>query len=275
MKRPFLVHPEEKLSKVMNQQIGYMGVCIAIPEDIRAYLSPRPEQSSRLSYFADRCEFDSIAADTSSAMAVIYCGPFSKDRLSTLHDWANYGCFGSIILIGFEWKTNEVVAAIKLGFSDVLELPENPAESAKAILQAIQENVNTHHDTTRATIPDELTDRLSVEQAKILELILLGKTTKQIGSILDLSVRTIHYRKKDLFLRMGVRDKREAIEYVRLASKRTFLAPAETPIRRYDESSLNSTTLPKLTDSQTGNTSLSPVLSSFSYVSVEADSPIP
>ncbi len=257
----------------MNQQIGYMGVCIAIPEDIRVCLSPRIEQSSRLSYFADRSEFESLAADISTAIAVIYCGPFNKDRLSTLHDWANYGCFGSIILIGSEWKTNEVVAAIKLGFSDVLELPESPAESAKAILRAIQENANNQHDTTRATIPDELMDRLSAEQAKILELILMGKTTKQIGSILDLSVRTIHYRKKDLFLRIGVRDKREAIEYVRLASKRTFLAPADNQIRRYDESSPTTTTGPKTTDSQNVATSLSPVLSSFSYISAEAETP--
>jgi DNA-binding NarL/FixJ family response regulator len=65
------------------------------------------------------------------------------------------------------------------------------------------------------SIPESVMAQLNSDEASILSLLIQGRTTKEIGSELDLSVRTIHYRKTSMFKKLGVRDRSEAVEMVR------------------------------------------------------------
>ena len=64
-------------------------------------------------------------------------------------------------------------------------------------------------------IPRSISDVLSSEEAVILRLIVQGRTAKEVGSTLDISVRTFHYRKRSIFAKLGVNNRSEAIELIR------------------------------------------------------------
>jgi len=51
-----------------------------------------------------------------------------------------------------------------------------------------------------------------------------GRTTKQVAAELDISIRTVHYRKKALLEKVGVQNRSEAIELVRRMRQTKLMA---------------------------------------------------
>jgi len=119
-----------------------------------------------------------------------------------------------IILIARDWDLADIIKAIKHGAANVLV---EPVECAKMV-DALSESISCDRSKrTRLSlsIPEAVMAQLNSDEASILSLLIQGRTTKEIGSELDLSVRTIHYRKTSMFKKLGVRDRSEAIEMVR------------------------------------------------------------
>jgi len=119
-----------------------------------------------------------------------------------------------IILVTKGWELTEIIKAIKHGAANVLAEPVECSRMVDALTEAI---ASDRVARTRITlsIPDSVTAQLDSDEASILSLLIQGRTTKEIASELDLSVRTIHYRKTSIFKKLGVRDRFEAVEMVR------------------------------------------------------------
>lgn len=119
-----------------------------------------------------------------------------------------------VIAFGNQWDVAKAVQAVKFGAKEVCVFPASGNELRNAISQVLTEN---HHDSIPLDekIPRRLFERLAAEEAVILRLIVQGRTAKEVGSTLDLSVRTFHYRKKSIFSKLGVKNRSEAIELIR------------------------------------------------------------
>ena len=128
-----------------------------------------------------------------------------------------------IIALSKNWTVQTAVQAIKQGAIEICNLPCEDGQIIKAFQQAhlaSRQNSRQLHDL----IPKTILEKLSSDEARILTLLIQGRTTKEVGATLDVSVRTIHYRKKTLLQKLGVQNRSEAIEMIRVANgAMTFL----------------------------------------------------
>ena len=119
-----------------------------------------------------------------------------------------------VIAFGNQWDVAKAVQAVKLGAKEVCVFPTSGNELKNAISQVLTEN-RQESIPLDEKIPREISDGLSSEESVILRLIVQGRTAKEVGSTLDISVRTFHYRKKSIFAKLGVKNRSEAIELIR------------------------------------------------------------
>lgn len=88
---------------------------------------------------------------------------------------------------------SSIVHAIKSGAEDVIEKPFR-AEALVAMVQRLMSPPEPRSDVP-PPLPSKLAIQLTAEEQQILALMEQGATIKQIAARLDISVRTIHYRK--------------------------------------------------------------------------------
>lgn len=119
-----------------------------------------------------------------------------------------------VIAFGNQWDVAKAVQAVKLGAKEVCVFPTSGNELKNAISQVLTEN-RQESIPLDEKIPRSISDALSSEESVILRLIVQGRTAKEVGSTLDISVRTFHYRKKSIFAKLGVKNRSEAIELIR------------------------------------------------------------
>lgn len=128
-----------------------------------------------------------------------------------------------IIALNKNWTVPTAVQTIRQGAIEICDIPCAEGLIRKAIQQARQasrQSIRQLHEL----IPKTILEKLSSDEARILTLLIQGRTTKEVGATLDVSVRTIHYRKKTLLQKLGVQNRSEAIEMIRIANgSMTFL----------------------------------------------------
>ncbi len=122
-----------------------------------------------------------------------------------------------VVMLGHKWELANVVSLMRCGALEVIEMDDLERTLPPALQQARRANEELRVLSQR-TIPPQLRERLNQEEARIFQSMLLGQTTKQIAAELNCSVRTIHYRKKELLAKLCVANRAEAIELVRLSS---------------------------------------------------------
>lgn len=106
------------------------------------------------------------------------------------------------ILITVGCKVAFAVHAMRQGFSYVLEYPFTYEQFSEAVHLAIEESeAKIHAETNR--LPATVTRLLTAQEEDIVSLMLNGAATKEIAVRLNLSVRTIHYRKNAIFKKVG------------------------------------------------------------------------
>ncbi len=135
--------------------------------------------------------------------------------------------FTSIIAFGNAWTVHSAVQAIKLGATDVCELNQICSNLKVTVRKAIQ-RAGCDDRRFHEMLPDSIVKKLSMDEARILQLFVQGRTTKEVGASLDVSIRTIHYRKKALLRKLGVANRSEAIELIRIANGATNLFGSPT-----------------------------------------------
>jgi len=119
-----------------------------------------------------------------------------------------------VVLLTRNWELAEIIKAIRHGAANVLTEPVEPSRMFDVLSEAIESD-SSKRTALRLSIPESVLAQLDADEASIFGLLIQGRTTKQIASELDLSVRTIHYRKSSMFKKLGVSDRAEAVEMVR------------------------------------------------------------
>lgn len=116
-----------------------------------------------------------------------------------------------IIVICGRCETSQVVQAMRLGLSSILEFPFSFQEMEQSITNAILDNRRLLSETRNRLAPD-IAGLLTRQEQEIAQMLLDGAGTKQISVKLDLSIRTIHYRKKEMFRKLGASGRGEALQ---------------------------------------------------------------
>ncbi|MCU0719642.1 MAG: LuxR C-terminal-related transcriptional regulator [Pirellula sp.] len=142
-----------------------------------------------------------------------------------------------LIAVSTQWTISDAVRAIKSGADDVCDLQTQLAELRTMIHKAIATE-QPRRSELREVIPASIIQKLDSEEARIVHLIALGLTAKEIGSALDVSIRTYHYRKKTIFQKLGIANRSDLIELIRTSNGRitewhsSHPGPASPHLRR-------------------------------------------
>jgi two-component system response regulator FixJ len=124
----------------------------------------------------------------------------------------------SVIALSDHWKVATAVKAIKLGAIDICELSSMGRDLRQAIKDALALGSQSILSENQE-VPPSVACRVSSEESRILKLMLKGLTAKEIGAAMDVSIRTFHYRKQSILHKLGVKNRFELIELIRLASE--------------------------------------------------------
>lgn len=122
-----------------------------------------------------------------------------------------------LIAVSNQWTISDAVRAVKSGAYDVCDLRGHLDELRAMIHKAIAME-QPRKTEPQETIPSIILEKLDSEEARIVHLIASGLTAKEIGSALDVSIRTYHYRKKTIFQKLGISNRSELIELIRTSN---------------------------------------------------------
>jgi len=121
-----------------------------------------------------------------------------------------------IILITGHGDIDMAVAAIKNGAFDFIEKPFDEARLLTSIRQAVAKRRQGESDTAELKELAARFDALSGRQRQVMELVAAGLSSKEIGSQLNISPKTVDNHRAWLMERIGARN---VAELVRMAMK--------------------------------------------------------
>jgi two-component system response regulator FixJ len=107
-----------------------------------------------------------------------------------------------VIMIATETEAAIAVRAMKLGATDFLQKPCHPLELWEAIQVSLEKDrVLRHEASIRNQIQSRL-ETLTSQEQRVLELVLAGKPNKTIAHILELSLRSVDFRRASILRKM-------------------------------------------------------------------------
>jgi FixJ family two-component response regulator len=116
-----------------------------------------------------------------------------------------------IIVLTAYARTPLTVRAVKAGAVTVLEKPYEDDDLWDAIRKALAEDAAGRARHERRRELRRRTDRLTPSERKVLDLIVQGKPNKSIAKLLDISLRTVENRRREIFEKMEARSLAELI----------------------------------------------------------------
>lgn len=173
----------------------------------------------RVIYVSDSHLHSQIFDDLEAACVLVEIAQDPEQELEALTALQPRDHTLPLIAISNQWTISTAVRAIKSGANDVCDLQTQVDDLRKMVHKAIA-NDTPRHSELRDVIPNSIIQKLDSEEARIVHLIVLGLTAKEIGSALDVSVRTYHYRKKTIFEKLAVANRSELIELIRTSNGR-------------------------------------------------------
>ena len=113
------------------------------------------------------------------------------------------------------------VRAFKGGAVDFLQKPVVPEKLLKAVRSAIEMDRRARDvAATRAAVTKRI-EELTPREREVMELLVLGKSSKEIGEALDLSVRTVEGHRGEVLRKMEVSSAAELVREVLAARSET------------------------------------------------------
>jgi len=121
-----------------------------------------------------------------------------------------------IIVTAAEADTAVAVRAMKLGASDLLQKPYHPLELWEAIQAALErDRVQRREASIRNGIRSRL-QTLTAQERTVMQMVFAGKPNKSIAQALDLSIRSIDFRRASILRKMQAGSLVELIQMVML-----------------------------------------------------------
>lgn len=118
------------------------------------------------------------------------------------------------VVISGHAEIASVVQAMKLGAVDVLEKPFQPSHLLKAVQAALVVDAGSRGRIDTRRRARERINQLSTDERAVLGGIAHGLTNRQIAEQLDVSLRTVQFRRSSLMEALKVSSRSELIELV-------------------------------------------------------------
>jgi two-component system response regulator FixJ len=122
--------------------------------------------------------------------------------------------FLPIIVLTAYARTPLTVRAVKAGAVTVLEKPYEDDDLWDAIRNALAEDAASRAQHQRRQELRRRIDLLSPSERKVMELIAQGKPNKSIAKLLDVSIRTVENRRREVFEKMEAHSVAELVRMV-------------------------------------------------------------
>lgn len=118
-----------------------------------------------------------------------------------------------VIMISGHADVQTSVRSMKLGVFDFLEKPYRPSELRASIRQAVEKDTKQRDVASRLRRCKARLATLTNDERLILEGIGIGKTNKMIAEELDISLRTMQFRRSSLNRKLNVSSRVELVQF--------------------------------------------------------------
>lgn len=124
-----------------------------------------------------------------------------------------------IVFLSAHGDVPSAVRAMKLGAFDFLQKPFNPQAFIECIHRAQSRALERHADWLKRRDYDRSLARLSAREREVLELMIDGGSSKEIGRKLDISPKTVDVHRANILRKLEVANARELTSRFRNAVK--------------------------------------------------------
>lgn len=125
-----------------------------------------------------------------------------------------------IIFLSAHGDVPSAVRAMKLGAFDFLQKPFNPQQFLECIHRARRGASERHAEWLKRRDYDQSLARLSAREREVLELMLDGGSSKEIGRKLEISPKTVDVHRANILRKLEVANARELTSRFRAAVKK-------------------------------------------------------
>lgn len=133
----------------------------------------------------------------------------------------------TVVLLAFHADLRAVVGALRGGASDVLEWPLEGGRLETAMETACLASAAKQQQRATALAAQDRLAQLSSGEREVLDLMLLGKVNKCIAARLNIALRTVENRRKQIFTKLGTRG---FADIVRIVQDAEGAVPSECAI---------------------------------------------
>ena len=119
-----------------------------------------------------------------------------------------------IIILTAYGNVSTSVRALKGGAVDFLQKPVLPEQLLKAVRTAIEMDRRARDVAVARAAVTKRMEELTPREREVMELLVQGKTSKEIGAALDLSVRTVEGHRGEVLRKMEVSSAAELVRKV-------------------------------------------------------------
>ena len=207
----------KQIAKIMN-----ILVVTSVPSDLPELTASVGNDSHQFTAIDSQTAEASLATLSAFGCVLLRVSLGSDAEFQLLASFKQRWPNKPIVAYGDNWQVPGVVQAIKSGADEVCEFTRNRSELQSTLNRVLSAETNRRPPFSDI-IPRDILEKLNSEEARILQLLVQGRTTKEVGATLDVSIRTIHYRKKELLRKLGVQNRSEAIEMIRIAAGDLFI----------------------------------------------------
>lgn len=121
-------------------------------------------------------------------------------------------CLLPIIVITGHGDVPMTVRAMKQGAFDFFEKPYRPSQLLESITKAIQLDASQRQKQLKRREIETMLQRLTTEERDVLRGIVAGRTNEAIAELLDVSLRTVQYRRASLMKKLDVESKSDLLD---------------------------------------------------------------
>lgn len=124
-----------------------------------------------------------------------------------------------IVFLSAHGDVPSAVRAMKLGAFDFLQKPFNPQAFLECVNRALDRAVERHASFLKRRDYDDSLSRLSTREREVLELMIDGGSSKEIGRKLAISPKTVDVHRANILRKLEVANARELTSRFRTAVK--------------------------------------------------------
>ena len=119
-----------------------------------------------------------------------------------------------VIILTGHGDVSMTVRAMKHGAVDFLEKPYRPQQLLASVAQALDLSAERQRKKQHREELLQRVNQLTPSEKEVLQLIVAGRTNEVIAEQLDVSLRTVQYRRADIMKKMDVESKAALLDIV-------------------------------------------------------------